>query len=550
MADHLQGNRCGPAASARVGAPLLCAPVGCLATGSSATLGSRWGLGLMCPRGDSPRGPRRTGGHEEPDGQRLVRDRPVHTARTALVLGVAEVIGKLSMLILTVGAARMLGVADFGAFSYALAVGTLVAVVPTWGYDVTVIQRASAERTRLRELLAELLVMRTLLVVLIFAIVGGLSGLTSVSGGNETAVGLLIVAAVLMDTYTEAYRSATAALQRQNIMAVVHLVQRLLTAGAALLALFADTGLTGLAVAFFAGTLFGPVTAAVFMRHTGFGPDWRSVSRAGLMDLNRGTWMIGVAAVVLIVLFRIDTLMIGWFAGTREVGIYAAVYRLLETTLFVSFVAARTIFPLMASAPAPERVQRYSEQGISMMAAVFLPYMMLLWCRGHSVLDILYGRQFADEGTGMLAWLAPAPFLFGLSYLASYAIVAAGPTLRALTGSLMALAVNLGLNFALIPSYGGLAAAFTTSLSYAVYAAALILLGRARAGMPRLPRAMLPATVASAVAAGPLLAPWPFLPALIAAAVLYVPAWLLVTRRIDPHQVQVLRRMLRRGRIT
>ncbi|MCL7425867.1 flippase [Streptomyces sp. YS415] len=502
----------------------------------------------MCPREDSPRGPGWTGGRREPNGPGLVRDTPVRTARTALVLGAAEIIGKLSMLILTVGAARMLGVVDFGAFSYALAIGTLVAVVPQWGYDITVIQRASAERTRLRELLAELLVMRTLLAVLVFTIVGGLSGLTSLSGGHEPVVGLLIVAAVLMDTYTEAYRSATAALQRQSMMAVVHLVQRLLTAGAALLALFADTGLPGLAVAFFAGTLVGPVTAAALMRRTGYGPDWRSVSRAGLVDLNRGTWVIGVASLVLIVLFRIDTLMIGWFAGTREVGIYAAVYRLLETTLFVSFVAARTIFPLMAITPEPDRVKRYSEQGISMMAAVFLPYMVLLWCRGHGVLDILYGRQFADEGTGMLAWLAPAPFLYGLSYLASYAIVAAGPTLRALTGSLIALAVNLGLNLALIPGYGGIAAAFSTSVSYGVYAAALILLGRSRAGIPRLPRALLPAAAASAVAAGPLLAPWPFVPALIGAAALYVPTWLLITRRIDPHQVQVLRRMLQRGR--
>ncbi|WP_020116676.1 oligosaccharide flippase family protein [Streptomyces canus] len=465
------------------------------------------------------------------------------------MLGGAEIIGKLSMLILTVGAARMLGVADFGAFSYALAIGTLIAVVPQWGYDVTVIQRASAEPGRLRQLLAELLAMRTLLVVLALAVVGALSGLTSLSGSGGSTVGLLIIAAVLIDTYTEAYRAATAALQRQIMMAVVHLVQRLLTAGAALLALATHTGLTGLAVAFFAGTAVGPLTAAVLMRCHGHAPDWRSVSSAGLVELNRGTWVIGVASLVLMVLFRIDTVMIAWFAGDHEVGIYAAVYRLLETTLFVSFVTARTIFPLMASAPEPTRVRRYSEQGLSMMAAVFLPYMVLLWCRGHGILDILYGPEFADQGTAMLAWLAPAPFLYGVSYLASYAIVAAGPTPRALAGALIALAVNMSLNLALIPRYGGIAAACTTSLSYAVYAAALILLGRPRAGLPRLPRAMLPSVAASAVACGPLLAPWPFVPAVLTAVVLYVPCWLLATRRVDPQQVQVLDRMLRRGRV-
>lgn len=137
-----------------------------------------------------------------------------------------------------------------------------------------------------------------------------------------------------------------------------------------------------------------------------------------------------------------------------------------------------------------------------------------------------------------------------MSYLASFSVVAAGPTLRALYSSLVALVVNLGLNLALIPRYGGLAAAFTTTLSYAVYAAALILLGRTRMGTPRLPRVLLPAVAASALACAPLLAPLPLAPALLGAAALYVACWLLVTQRTDPHQVQVLRRMLRRRRLT
>ncbi|MCK1818413.1 oligosaccharide flippase family protein [Streptomyces sp. XM83C] len=332
-----------------------------------------------------------------PSGRGVLPVRPEHTARTAMTLGVAEILGKVSMLVLTVGAARMLGVVDFGAFSYALAIGTLAAVVPQWGYDITVIQRASARPDRLRALLAGLLAMRTLLIVLVFAVIAGLWGRTSLSGDQGTAAGLLIVAAVLMDTYTEAYRAAAAALQRQRVLAVIHLVQRQLTAALALLALFGGTGLTGLAVAFCAGTVVGPLLAALLMRRTGFAPDWRAVSRARLVELNRGTWVIGVASLVLMVLFRVDTLMIAWFAGDREVGIYAAVYRLLETTLFVSFVTARTVFPLMAADPDPARVRRFTEQGVSMMAVVFAPYAVVLWCRGHTVLGRVL-RGFGGSG--------------------------------------------------------------------------------------------------------------------------------------------------------
>ncbi|MEU3089661.1 flippase [Streptomyces massasporeus] len=478
-------------------------------------------------------------------------DKTVRTARTIVVLGVTEVIGKLSMVLLFIGAARILGVADFGAFAYALAVGALATLIPLWGYDTIVVQRASAEPKRLRALLAQLIVMRTVLVVLVLAIICAVTlGFSRTSDTRTTVAGLLVVAAVVLDTYTEGYRSAAAAMQRQNTIAVVHLLQRLLTAAWVLTALLLDTGLLGLAVAYAAGTAVGPVAAMLLLRRQGVRADWGTVSVGSLVRLNRGTWMIGLETVVSMALFRLDMLFVGWLVNNRAVGVYAAAYRLLETAVFVCWVVARAVFPLMAADPRPHRVRRNTERGIGVLAAVFLPYMTVLLCRGHDVLLLLYGEQFADAGTGMLRWLAPAPLLFGLVYLVTDSLTAAGPTLRVLTGAVIALAVNVVLNLLLIPHYGATAAAFVTSLSYAVEAVVLVFLGQSRVGRPRLSRTALPAVVASGVAAGPLLAPWPLAPALLVAAVVYVPCWAVIARRIDPEQVRVLRDMVKRRKRT
>jgi O-antigen/teichoic acid export membrane protein len=246
--------------------------------------------------------------------------------------------------------------------------------------------------------------------------------------------------------------------------------------------------------------------------------------------------MIGLESIVAMALFRLDTLFLGWLAGNRAVGLYAAPYRLLETAVFVCWVVSRAVFPLMASDPRPHRVRRHTERGIGVLAAVFIPYMTVLLCRGHDVLLLLFGEPFADAGTDTLRWLAPAPLLFGIAYLLSDALTAAGPTLRALTGAVTALVVNVVLNLSLIPHYGGVAAVV------------LILLGPARIGRPRLTRTVLPAVVASGLAAGPLLAPWPLAPALLAAAVVYVACWATIARRLDPEQIQVLREMFKRRR--
>lgn len=487
-------------------------------------------------------------GDSRPSTATTASDWTTRTSRTIVVLAATEIVGKLSMLLIVIGAARLLGVAEFGVFSYALAVGTLAAVVPLWGYDTVVVQRGSADPARLRALLAELLVMRTVLVFAVFVAVTGTLGFAGPSDHQAALAALLVAAAVILDTYTEAYRSAAAAKQRQSIIAVVHLLQRLLTAAGALTALLLHTGLLGLATAYLGGTLVGPLAGALMVRRQGIRPQWRQVSVASLIRLNRGTWIIGLASVVGMALFRLDILLLAWLAGDRVVGVYAAAYRLLETALFVCWVVARGVFPLMAADPEPHRVQRHLERGWAVLAAVFLPYMTLLLCRGHEVLSLLYGETFADAGTGMLRWLAPAPLLFGLGYLIGFAMVAAGPTMRLFAVFAISLAVNIALNLLFIPRYGGIAAAFTTSLSYAVEVVAALWLGRGRLGRPRLGWTVLPALAASGVVAGPLLAPVPFVPALLAAAVLYVPVWLLVARFVDPEQTRVLRRILTPGR--
>ncbi|MER7402953.1 flippase [Streptomyces sp. NPDC000070] len=482
-----------------------------------------------------------------PGGPAPTSDWTARTTRTIVVLAVTEIAGKLSMLVIIVGAARLLGVADFGVFAYALAVGLLAAVIPLWGYDIVVVQRGSAEPGRLRGLLADLLVTRTALVFVVLAVLAASAGSLGLSGPPDSRAGLaafIIAAAAVLDTYTEAYRSAAAAIQRQSIIAVVHLVQRLLTAAAALTALLLHTGLLGLAVAYLAGTLVGPLAGALLVRHQGIGPRWREVSVASLVRLNRGTWVLGVASILAMALFRLDILLIAWLVGDRAVGVYAAAYRLLETALFVCFAVARTVFPLMAADAEPRRVQRHLERGWSVLAAIFLPYMTLLCFRGHDLLLLFYGEPFAGAGTDILRWLAAAPLLFSLSYVISMAMVAAGPTPRLLIASAVALVVNVSLNLLLIPRYGAIAAAFTTPVTYLAEAVAGLWLGRRRMGRPRLVWTLLPALVASGVAAGPLLAPLPLAPALLAAAAVYLPSLLLVARFVDPEQIQVLRHTL------
>jgi O-antigen/teichoic acid export membrane protein len=476
----------------------------------------------------------------------------MRTARVIVVLAAAEVTGKLGTLVVVVGAARVLSLADFGRFSVALGVGAMSAVLPSWGFDTVVIQRGAVDRRVVPPLLAEVLAARAALslgTLAVLAAAVAMPGLLGLPGLPATVVaaGGCVVAACLVETLTDAYRAVAVAWQSQGVVAVMLSVQRALAAALTVFALAVWRTLLALSVAYLLATVAGLVAMAVGVGRLGARPRPGLVSRRGLRALAGSSWSIGVHSVASMALFRVDGVLLAALAGAAAAGRYAAAYRLLETVVFVCWTVSRAVFPMMATAVTGWQVRRGAERGLAVLAAVFAPYAAVMWCRGGDVLRLLYGEELARTGVPVLAWLAPAPLLFGAAYLAAHALLAAGPSRLVLVGSLGALAVNVGLNLVLIPRYGPVGAAAATSVSYAVEIMLLQPVVNARAGRPALVRPLLPAVLAAGLTAAALLLPLPLLPALLLAGTVYLLAWSVLARWLDAEQWEVVRGVLTRG---
>lgn len=490
--------------------------------------------GSGCSRGDPAVADRTDTVSSAPSG------RAARTARAVVLLAVAEIVGKLATLAMVVAAARGLPRADFGVFSLALAVGLLASVLPSWGFEATVVQRGSARPGELPGLLARLLAMRAAIAGPVLALACVVLMLRRDGGTALAAAG--VAAAPIAETFTDAYRSVATALQRPARAAAGLVAQRIATT----LAVFTvGGGLVGLALTFLAGTLLGTAALAVLVARLGVRPDWRAVDRGGLATLHSASGVAGLHSLASMALFRIDVLLLGVLAGDAAVGLYAAVYRLLETVLFVAWVVGRAVFPVMAADPSAAMLRRGMERGLAVLAAAFAPYGVVLWLRGADVLGLLYGSGFAADGVAIARWLAPAPLLFGVAYLGAYALLARDSTPRVLlVGSVGALLVNVAANLALVPRLAGTGAALATSLSYAVEALLILPAVRHVTGPMRWAAPVLPAVLGSLVVGTVLLMPVPLLPALALTLAAYPVVWYVAARRFDPEQAAVARGLL------
>lgn len=478
---------------------------------------------------------------EEAPGGRTVR-----TARTATVLAAGEISGKLATLALVVVSARILGAENFGVFALALATGLLVAEIPQWGFDTIVIRRGAADRAQVRALVSETLAIRMTVSVLVLVATGTWVFLAR-SGQSDRITILAVVAACLLDTFGNAFRSGCVALERQNGVAVALVAQRMCTALLVVGALLCGAGLGGIGPCYLVGSGLGLIAIIAVARRAGVRPGASGVTARGVLRTARESVANGVNGVVSMAMFRLDAVLLAVIAGDVAVGVYAAAYRLLETVLFVSWTVARALFPIMASAQQELwRVRRAMQGGLTLLTLVYLPYAALLWTRGRDILDVLYGSDFVAGATVPLWWLAPAPLAFGVAYVASQTLYARHADLRTLGGSVLGLVVNIALNLALITAMHAAGAAIATTIAYGVEAVyQLVVAHRVVGGSLRL-RPLLAPMLASAVLAGLLLIPLPLAAALALGTIGFLLSWTVVVRRFDPEQLAVVRSALLR----
>ena len=468
------------------------------------------------------------------------------TARNAAVRAVAEVLAKLATLVWTVVAARMLDQGDFGAFSYALSLVLLASALPAWGFDPLLVRRGSREPDLLPRLHSEALTWQTLLAVPTFLVVGMLA-----AGGRPdreaVVVLVLLLVAGVPELWSDTARSSASVRQDQLGVSQALVLQRLVTAALVVGALLAGLGVVGVAGGFLTGTLVGWALHVRALRALDVTIRPGLVTRTGLREMLAGTGSLGLSALVLIVLFRADTVLLGVLEDDEAVAVYTVAYRLLETVLFVAYAVKQAVLPVMSAASG--RVRAGVEQGMAAVGLFYVPFAAVVLVEGERVISLLFGAEYGDESAPVLQWLAPVPVLFAAAYLGQAALVARGRPRAMLVAAVAAMSTNLAANLVLIPLYSGVGAAMATSLSYVVQVA-VVGVALARSGEPpRMLRPLAEAVAATAVLAGLLVVlDLPLLVELSVGGAVYLAVWLGLARRTAPDQVAVVRGLLPGGR--
>jgi len=181
----------------------------------------------------------------------------------------------------------------------------------------------------------------------------------------------------------------------------------------------------------------------------------------------RRSWPLFLSAAAVTIFMRIDQVMIQFFSGNQVAGIYAAATRISEIAYFIPVVILSSVLPGFTKL----RRSNYSGylrkltlifSGVSLMGYGFC---VTVFFFSEQIVHALYGAAYL-EAADILVVHIWAFIAVGLGTIGQVFILNDDCASTALVKECIAVAINIGLNLVLIPSYGGLGAAVATFVSY------------------------------------------------------------------------------------
>ena len=208
---------------------------------------------------------------------------------------------------------------------------------------------------------------------------------------------------------------------------------------------------------------------------------WRAARRRGIRHRRRvGSgalgWLFrvsvstGIAAFFGAALARLDAVILALMTDdNRIVGLYGGAYRIFEATLFVSWAFGLAVLPILSRlGRRTSALRRAFEVSCMAISAVTIPLGGLMALYAPTIIRVFLGPGFAGGATAMRI-LGGATALYGVFTVASMILTSQDRQRLFPWLSGAAVAVNVGLNLALIPSQSlyGAATAMTAAQALA-----------------------------------------------------------------------------------
>lgn len=379
-------------------------------------------------------------------------------------MGFGQLISRLIRAILIIYAARVLGAAGYGVFSYALSLAGFFTIFSDIGLTALLTRESAKNPEQRQEYIATALVIKLGLIIVSSALI--LFAIPLINKIPEAAVLFPIIAVLfIFDTLRDFSFAITRSLEKMEIEAGVNISMNLiiLIFGAAVLATEPSAKLLTTAYAIGAGFGFFLIFWKIRRYFSRF---WIFFNKKLIKQILTEAWPFGVAMLLNAVMLNTDTIMLGWLKTPEDVGWYSAAQRIILLLYLLPGFLAVSVFPTFSRTAAadPEKFRAIFEKSLRGVLIAALPIVVGGLMTAPEIIGLIFGKEYEPAVLPFQIIILTVLFVFPGSIIGNG--IFAYNWQNRLFGVFAAAAFgNALLNFLFIPVYGIVGAAAATVIT-------------------------------------------------------------------------------------
>lgn len=391
--------------------------------------------------------------------------------KNVVMVFASEGIGGLLSFVIVLLSARLLGVEQFGVFSYILAITSVCQLVADFGLTNLIVREVAKDTSKAQYIMSNVLTLAWALSAVILVLVI-LIAVLSLETLEQQSAAVVMGVAVLATYHSVVYSSVCRAFEQMGYNAISFVLHKIILLALIYVFYYAEwfsSSLLAICMAYLIANLcqyayFYIVVMTRFIRF-GFGSDFGFA-----WQLLKDAVPIGASMVVRRLTLQVDTLLLGVLATPSAVGLFSAAYKVVQVVDMIPFAICLPLFPALSrmANSEPDKLPAFFSLTLTGFLLVSIPLCGYVFVSAENLIALFYGPDF-KSAVPALQILAFAIIGLFVNMLLSYVFMALGKQRFYLLAAISCLAVNALVDAILIPHMGATGAAWGTLLGELSY---------------------------------------------------------------------------------
>jgi len=376
----------------------------------------------------------------------------------------AEVFTKLLALGTQIFAARYLGSKGYGIFSFSFVAAAIILDFVDYGLRTYLTRELSRRPEDTQILVVNIFIVKWFLtlvtVVFLFVLYSWLPL------DRETLYVLALIAvAMILNGYSEIYIGVFRAFERMKLVASLMVIQRAIFFAIGFLVLVLGGKIIEFSTIFLLASILNFILARSFLKdHRG--KFFANIDRSLARKVFNESKYLCLAILFVWIYFRIDSVLIFFFLGKEETGLYVAAFKLIESLALILASIRGALFPAISREflANPNELHQIQLNGVRILLLITIPISVITVMLAPQLIQIIFGSNF--EISAPVLQILAAPFLFlVLNEFIIYLLLAVNETKSVIKIAITGVIFCIIANCLIIPRMGIMGAAVVAGLT-------------------------------------------------------------------------------------